>query len=110
MPGLPCAMVETAYVALSPVRRFPVATVALRLPSDAPSGWTGAPPQDLTPDVRAPRPHDFAVRGRHRRSRARWSLTGTPRPATASGANAARVHRPSPHEPWRSRSVPYHGM
>jgi hypothetical protein len=62
MPGLPCAMVETAYVALSPVRRFPVATVALQLSSDAPSGRTIAPLQDLTPECRASRPHDFAVR------------------------------------------------
>jgi len=35
MPGLPCAVVETAYVALSPVSRFSVATVVLQLSSDA---------------------------------------------------------------------------
>lgn len=100
MPGLPCAMVETAYVALSPVRRFPVATVALQLSSDA----------QVRSDDRTAARLDAGMSGvattRFCRTQAAPSYTrpliahrGLPRPATAFGTNAARVHRPSPHEP-----------
>jgi len=90
----------TAYVALSPgsdalLPPSPREIVDMRDPVGP-----RTPPRRLDASLRAPGPHDFAVRRPRCRTRARWSLTGTTRPATASGANTARVHRNSPHEPW----------
>jgi len=58
IPGLPCAMVLTAYSALSPVSR------ALLPPS--PARLVG--PRELSASIGAPGPHGLAVRERRRSS------------------------------------------
>src|SRR6266702_2332531 len=93
-PGLPCAMVGTAYVALSP------GSDALLPPS--PCGWRcacpvgqHASPQDLTHRLRAPGPHDLAVRRSHR-SCARGVRSRLPALRSPSRRCALRPPPPGP--------------
>ncbi len=93
-PGIPCAMVLTAYVVLSPVtglfchRRLRIKVLSLPGRADKTSARLDA-------SVGASGPHDFAVRDSISRPRASRSLTGSlrTRPATPSRAQRCRVHR-----------------
>jgi len=98
----------TAYVALSP------GSDALLPPS--PCGWLTLPPgraghvtARLGASLRAPRPHDFAVRRLHRSCARRRSLTGQPALQCPSRQCGPRPPRPTPRS-RRSRCAPRPGV
>src|SRR5215217_6808319 len=90
-PGIPRAMVLTAYFEISPVIGS-IVTVACGYGWSAP-GRADFASAKLDAGIEASGPHDFAVRSNIVRLRARYRSRIGPRPAIAIARRRCRVHR-----------------